>query len=260
LPESAVIKTHVPAVIEAFRGDLSRHRAGLQEAAGRVAPGFGVEDKAAREDGLRYALRYLQLPPRGIPEFVVSPMSFLAVLDENGVVIARDLKKKEDDHMRGMELAERFASVKRALSEGRSTEELVSFSEEAAAEKTYTMIFVEPVRREGKVVGAVVAGIPLWRWAQRMSRQGQMELTKEPRAVYWVFAYHGDKNYPPQQGLDLAGAIPNAASRKASLAKSPKGYTGQVNQFGRWYVYGVLPVPSIAPDAGFVIVRAEPIE
>ena len=38
------------------------------------------------------------------------------------------------------------------------------------------------------------------------------------------------------------------AARKAGLASSPGGFTGEFMQFGRWYAYGVLPLAMLGPD------------
>jgi hypothetical protein len=53
--------------------------------------------------------------------------------------------------------------------------------------------------------------------------------------------------------------VPDAAARAAGLANSPGGYTGEVMQFGRWYGFGVLPLPELGPDVGAVIFRADPV-
>ncbi|MCA9603706.1 MAG: hypothetical protein KC417_16860, partial [Myxococcales bacterium] len=224
---------------------------------------FIVEDPAQRERDMRFALRYVQEPPKGINELIVSPMSFLAAVDANGKVIARDLKKADEDQMKGEDFAAKFPVVRRALEDGIATEGLVTFDatdDKAKPPASYSMLFVAPARVAGKVVGALVAGIPLWRWSQRLSTQGQLELTKEPSAIYWVFAWKGDQLFPPKQGLEFDALLPDAAARKAGLAASPRGFMGKAQQYDRWYVYGVLPVPSIASDAGFIVVRGEPLE
>ena len=258
----AVRKTHVPEIAAAVQDDLARHRKGIAEAAKRLAPRFVVADAEARERGLRYGLRNAQEPPKGIGEFVASPMGFLAAVGVDGKVLARDVTKVEDDRMRGKDFAALYPVVREALANGEYGEALAPFGggegAKAGTPSSWSMLFVAPVRVDGVIVGAVVAGVPLGRWAQRMSRQGQLALTDEPGFVYWVFAYKGDQLFAPQSGIDLGALLPDGAARKAGLGKSPGGYTGTFDQFGRTFAFGVLPVPSIADDAGFIAVRGEP--
>jgi hypothetical protein len=61
---------------------------------------------------VKAALRILQQPKKGIDEFVASPMSFLAAIGVDGVVIARD---REVDRMRGQDFKTRFEVVRQAL-------------------------------------------------------------------------------------------------------------------------------------------------
>jgi hypothetical protein len=109
------------------------------------------------------------------------------------------------------------------------------------------------------VVGAVVIGIPLWRMAQRMSRQLQMEhLGDDGPAVLWVYLYRGDKLHHHGTSPDLDQLVPDAAARKSGLAKSPGGFTGGVVQHSAWYGYGVRPLRVLGPDVGAVIFRMDP--
>ena len=97
-------------VEELIEQDLENHQAGVDKAAAKLAPGFAVADPAKRESQMRAALRILQQPKKGIDEFVASPMSFLAALDVDGVVIARD---RSPDRMKGQDYKSRFDVVQR---------------------------------------------------------------------------------------------------------------------------------------------------
>jgi hypothetical protein len=121
------------------------------------------------------------------------------------------------------------------------------------------MLFVHPARRGGEIVGAVVAGIPLWRMAQRLGRQLQAERAEEDGVILWVYAYKGDELHHFGTPPDLDTVVPDAATRRAGLERSPGGFTGEVQQFGRWYAWGVLPVPRIGDDVGLVLFRSDPM-
>jgi hypothetical protein len=258
-----ILDEHVSRATEILREDLSRHRAGVREAAARLAPGFVVEDPATRERQLRYALRYVQEPPRGVPEFIASPMSFLAAVGMDGVVVCRD-GREADDLMRGQNYGERYAVVRRALEEGRAGHELVEFPpSEEGGEPGVGMIFAHPSVKDGQRVGAVVAGIPLWREAQRVGRQLQVDHADEDGLILWAYMYRGDRvfHFGTPEGVDAEmkeGAV-NGEARAAGLEQSPGGYTGAVEIIGRWFSYGVLPTPSWGEDVGIVLWRSDPI-
>lgn len=250
---------HAPRVKEILAEDMARHREGVREAAERLAPGFVLEDPAQREHDMRIALRRVQEPPRGIPQFIASPMSFLAAVAKDGRVIARDVSE-EDDRMRGQDFAERYDVVRRALEEGRAGYALGEFpSGEEGGKSSWSMLFVHPVRHGGEVVGAVVAGIPLWRMAQRLGRQLQVEHAGEDGTILWVYMYKGDELHHFGTPPDLDTVVPDAAARRRGLERSPGGFTGQVQQFGRWYGWGVLPTPRVAEDVGVIIFRSDPV-
>jgi hypothetical protein len=251
---------HFSAVAAVIHEDMSRHREGIREAAERLAPGFAVEDPAVRERQMRTALRYVQEPPRGVPEFIASPMSFLAAIGPDGVVIARDTMNPDDDQMKGQNFGERYALVRRGLEEGRGGRELVEFpATEEGGESSWSMLFVQPVRHRGRRVGVVAAGIPLWRWSQRLSRQLQVENADQAGIVLWVYMYRADRLFHFGTSELLDPLIPDVTVRREGLARSPGGFTGEFQMNTRWYAYGVLPVPSIGEDVGIIIVRSNPM-
>ena len=251
---------HAPYLTDVIREDMQRHRQGVADAAERLAPGFAVEDPDQREQQMRAALKLVQEPPRGVPEFIASPMSFLAAVGTDGKVIARDVDDA-DDRMQGEDFAERYEVVRRALEEGRAGYQLGEFPAEEEGEKSsWSMLFVHPAKRDGEVVGAVVAGIPLWRMAQRLGRQLQAEHAGEQDTILWVYAYKGDELHHFGTPPDLDTVVPGPAEREPGLERSPGGFTGEVQQFGRWYGWGVLPVPSIGEDVGLIIFRSDPTD
>ena len=127
------------------------------------------------------------------------------------------------------------------------------------ANPSVSIVMAAPARFQGRVVGAVVLGIPLWRMAQRMSRQLQIEnLGDNGPAVLWVYLYRGDKLHHHGTSPDLDQLVPDAAARVAGLAKSTGGFTGGVSQHGVWYGYGVRPLRVLGPDTGLVIFRMDP--
>ena len=84
-----------------------------------------------------------------------------------------------------------------------------------------------------------------------------MELAGKERVVVWVYVYQGDVLHHHGTPPDLDKLVPDANARKAGLAKSPGGFTGQVQQYGFWYGYGVRPLRVLGPDVGVVIFRME---
>ncbi|MBW1760290.1 MAG: cache domain-containing protein, partial [Deltaproteobacteria bacterium] len=160
-----VDRPRVQALVEQ---DLAQHQAGVVKAAQKLAPGFAVTDPAARESQVRSALRILQQPRKGIDEFVASPMSFLAAVGVDGLVIARD---REPDRMKGQDFKTRFDVVQEALGGSTATGLGEFYAKDPNAPSSWSILFAAPSVRDDRVVGAVLAGIPLSRLAQRLSRQ-----------------------------------------------------------------------------------------
>ncbi|MAC26008.1 MAG: hypothetical protein CMH59_05945 [Myxococcales bacterium] len=258
--QRALLQEHVPRVKELLRQDRERHRAGVREAAQLLKRGFGVPDAETRERQMRVALGRIQQPAaRGsVPQFIASPMAFLAAVDIDGTVIARD---SDEDHMAGQQWKERYASVREALEEGNVTYELAEFPAiEEGQPSSFSMIFTAPVQHEGQRVGAVTAGIPLWREAQRLSRQLRIDHAEaiEAGLTLWVYMYRGDRVfYGPDAPPELNEVVPDAATRQAGLERSPGGFTRDLQLYTRWYGYAVVPTPAIGEDAGIIVFRAE---
>ncbi len=254
-------EVHVPRVSAIIAEDFTRHRAGIMDAAHRVRRGFLVEDAETRERQMRVALRRIQdpssPPAQRISTFISSPMSFLAAVDKEGVVIARDA---DPDHMKGMNFGEDFSIVREALTAGATGVGMAEFQAlEEGSPNDFSTIFVAPARHQDEVVGAVVAGIPLWREAQRLSRQLRVELAPEIESglIVWVYLYKGDRIFHHDTPPDLDEVVPDAAARAAGLAESPGGFTGQIQFYGNWYGYGVVPVPRLGEDVGMIIFRCD---
>jgi hypothetical protein len=231
--------------------DLENHQAGVVKAAAKLAPGFSVADPAKRESQVRAALRILQQPKRGIDEFVASPMSFLAAVGLDGLVIARD---REPDRMAGQDFKSRFEVVRQALGGNAATALGEFYAEDPKAPSSWSILFAAPSLRDHQVVGAVLAGIPLSRLAQRLSRQFRVE-QKEGAAV-WVYLYKGDRIFhwdtPPQ----VDALVRDPVARAKALETSPAGYTEKVRLQGELQVYGVFPLELLGPDLGTIIFRA----
>ena len=240
-----------PRVQALVEQDLAHHQAGVVKAAQKLAPGFAVSDPAAREQQVRAALRILQQPKKGIDEFVSSPMSFLAAVGLDGIVIARD---REPDRMAGQDFKTRFDVVRQALGGTAVTALGEFYAADPNAPSSWSILFAAPSLRDGKVVGAVLAGIPLSRMAQRLSRQFRVE-QKEGASV-WVYLYKGERIFhwdtPPQ--VDVL--IRDPVARAKGLAASPAGYTEKVRLQGDLQVYGVFPLALLGPDVGTIIFRS----
>ena len=255
-----VLSEDVPATKQIIRRDLNNGMSGVRQAADLMERGFLVEDAARQEREIRTVLRRLRQPRRGIPELLSTPVSFIGAVAMDGKVICRDA---DPDMMRGFDMAQAAPVVRRALESGEAGHELSrlpSLNEEELP--SVTVIFAAPARHEGRVVGAIVAGLPLWRIAQQVTNQLQLDNARalQRGELVWALLYEADElhyhnAYPP----DLRELVPNAEQRAAGLGASPGGYTGEVNQYGRWYGYGVLPLPTLGENVGVVLFRSDPI-
>ncbi len=261
----AIAKEHLPRVRQIVQEDRQRIGEGLGVAAERLAPGFVVEPPEARERSLRAAMRQVQdpaAPPSvSIPQLAISPVSFLAAIGPDGRVIARDTPR-ERDRMRGEDFGERFEVVARAL-RGEAGEQLGAFEAKDAkgrASTSHSWLFAAPVCREGRVVGALLAGVPLWREAQRLSRQLRLEHAQEisKGLVLWAYLFVGDRLYHFGTPPELDEVVPDAGARAEGLRRSPEGFDGSLRVYHRVYGFGVYPLPQLAEGVGVVLLRAEP--
>jgi len=248
---------HVPRIQAIVREDLERAQTGLAAASTRLGRGFVVEDPAQRSREMRRALTLLTEPPRGIPELMISPMSFIAVVGADGIVICRD---RDPDPMAGQKPAGWFPHVRRRIPEAVPRAGVVGWPGWFPTEPpAVLMLHAVPTFYQGRVAGAIIAGTPLWRTAQRITRQLQAETASEGGTVIWVYLYRGDALHHRGTPADLDTIVPDAAARAAGLARSPGGFTGQEAQFGRWYAYGVVPLPELGDDVGFIVWRSDPV-
>ena len=248
---------HIPEAISWVREDVSRATAGVTSAAEQYASVFELEDAETRERRLRQALHGARRPPRAIPEFVPSPITFLVAIGTDGVVIARDA---EPDSLRGQDFGVRYPVVASALSEGRRGRGLAEFVAEEGDARSVSVLFAAPARHAGRTVGAVAAAMPLWSIAQRITRQlrGNYADDIERGVAIWAYVYEGEHIHHRGTPPDLDLLVPNREARRAAFAERPNGYTGMISLFGRNYGYGVVPMPSLGEDIGLVIFRANP--
>jgi len=248
--QSQLREVDFPRVQTLVEQDLENHQAGVVKAADKLAPGFSVSDPEKREAQVRAALRILQQPKRGIDEFVASPMSFLAAVDLDGLVIARD---REPDRMKGQDFKSRFEPVAQALGGTASIGLGEFYAEDPNAPSSWSILFAAPSLRDGKVVGAVLAGIPLSRLAQRLSRQFRVE--QKAGAPVWVYLFKGNRLFHWDTPPEVDVLVRDPVARAKALNASPAGYTEQVRLQGELQVYGVFPLALLGPDLGTIIFR-----
>jgi hypothetical protein len=232
---------------------IQRHSEGLAHAADRVSAGFVRAEPAQLETDMRQVLKVIRSTKRGVPELVISPMSFIAVVGKDGKCIARD---SDPDPMKGMDLAKLYPVVQDALN-GKAGYAMAEFEGEDPKNPSVTILMAAPSHYKGQVVGAMVLGIPLWRLQQLLSKQLQMELGGKAGVVLWVYVYRGAELHHHGSPPDLDKLVPDEASRNAGYAKSPGGFTSELQQYGYWYGYGVRPLRILGPDIGVVIFRME---
>ena len=246
---------HAPRVEKFVLDLMARHSAGLTHAADRIGAGFVKAEPAQLETDMRQVLKLIRSPKRGVPELVISPMSFIAVVGKDGKAIARDIDP-DKDKMKGMDLAKLFPVVADAL-QGKAGSSMGEFESEDPNKPSVTIMMAAPAHYKGEVVGALVLGIPLWRLQQVITKQLQMEIGGKQSVVLWVYVYRGAELHHHGTPPDLDKLIPDDATRKAGYAKSPGGFTGEVQQYAYWYGYGVRPLRVLGPDIGVIIVRME---
>lgn len=245
-----------PRVAEIVIDDLVRNQRGLARAADRIAAGFVKVVGEQQEKDMHTVLKLLQHPKKGIPELIISPLSFLAVVGMDGKVIARNA---EPDHMKGMDFGGQFPVVKRALA-GEAGYAMAAFKSLAkGGDPSVTILMAAPAHYRGEVVGALTLGIPLWRLQQQLSRQLQADAAgKESGVVLWVYVYRGAELHHHGTPRDLDLVVPDAKARRAGYVKSPGGFTGELAQYGFWYGWGVRPLRVLGDDIGVVIFRMDP--
>ena len=248
--EQRLREVDLPRVQALVQQDLASHLAGVVKAAAKLEPGFAVADPKHRESQIRSALKILQQPKKGIDEFVASPMSFLAAIGPNGVVIARD---RDQDRMSGQDFGKRFEVVRQALAGSAATGLGEFFAEDPDAPSSWSILFAAPSMRGAEVVGVVLAGIPLSRLAQRLSRQFRVE-SAEGDPV-WVYLYKGDRLFHWDTPPEVDALIRDPGARAEGLASSPAGYTEKARLQGELQVYGVFPIDLLAADIGTIVVR-----
>ena len=248
--ERQIRDVDVPRVQLLVEQDLAQHQAGVAKAAQKLAPGFAVSDPAARESQVRSALRILQQPKKGIDEFVASPMSFLAAIGMDGRVIARD---REPDRMKGQDFKTRFEVVRQALGGTAATGLGEFYAKDPDAPSSWSILFASPSLRGERVVGGVLAGIPLSRLAQRLSRQFRVE--QREGAPVWVYLYKGPRLFHWDTPPEVDALVRDPTARAAALATSPAGYTDKARLQGELQVYGVFPLELLGPDVGMIVFR-----
>ncbi|MFK7989998.1 MAG: hypothetical protein AB8I08_28520 [Sandaracinaceae bacterium] len=250
-----------PTARRVVRQDINAVTSGVAQAARVLRRGFQVEDPAQQERELRGMLRRLQQPQsrHAIPGLMATPITFVAAVGLDGNVICRDA---ENDLMRGFAIGEAAPVVRRAIAgeAGRELSRLPSLEEGELP--SVTLIFAAPAVIDDEVVGVIAAGLPLWRVAQQISRQLQLEHSdaRERGHQMWAMMYDDEQELHyhggfPDTLIDLA---PDAPARSRGLSGSPGGYTGEFQQFGRWYGYGIVPIQSIHDDVGVILFRSEP--
>ena len=254
IAQDHIVREHIPRMVAVIDEDMARHKKGLTYAADRVAAGFVKAAPERIEQEMRQVLRLIRSPKKGVSELVISPMSFMAAVDKNGVVIARDA---DPDKMKGMNLAEMFPQVRKALADELSWGIGEFENEIKGGDPSVTMIMAAPAHYKGEVVGAIALGIPMWRLAQRLSKQLQAESSRKG-IVLWVYVYRDSTLFHHGTPPDLDLLVPDQKARRAGLSKSPKGFTGAVSQYGFEYGFAVHPIPLLGKDAGIIIFRMDP--
>lgn len=247
LDRNAIVLDDAPKVIEMVRADLKHHEEGLLQLAQKLGPGFDLLPER-KEKELRLAMRILLKPPKGIQSLYASPRTFVASVDTTGQVICRD---SEPDRLRGFKLSDVSKAVKHLLAGENFQHEIIELpNPEDAGKPSVVWLMGAPVYQPEthQISGAVVLGIPLWRYAQRITKQLQVNHLSEKEMIVWAYLMRGNRLHHFGTPPDLDKMIPKPETIAAGLARSKGGFTGQFNQFNRWYAYGVLPLTAMTEN------------
>ena len=220
----------VPAYLRMIGEDREKVFRGVQAAAQRVEPAYrGDVDAAERARRLTDMLERVDAPRRGVAELVFSPVLYIGGTDQDGTLLAevgvRDAAKVGvgSDYRA-------FDVVTQALAgtPGHAVIDLADVVEDDPG-PTDTWLFAAPIFGEdAEVMGALVAGVPLWREAQRLTAQMRLEQADAIVAgrVVWAYLARGGQAYAsrePTASNDITDAVPDAATRAAGLARSAPG-------------------------------------
>jgi hypothetical protein len=244
----AKIKTLVKENAEA-------HVEAVTKVAAKVAPLFEGEEPPT-EEKLRATLAGVVKPPEVIQTLVFSPVDLTVVVDTDGVILARDRDAEGGREFKGRNLFEESPELRAAFEKKKPTHVLGKLGRgENAVPYLY---FIAPVERDGEAVAAAVVGYGLWKEGRRITLQMRRETEqgKERVLVIWAFAYLGDEFYKlPNSPLEVEQVVPDAATRRAELAKSPEGYITTARILQRELGVAVIPFPEIGEDFGIIYLR-----
>lgn len=254
--EAKIKQVHIQQIRSWVDRTFARHRKGISLAAQRLAPGFEVEPEETRRAQMRVALKLMSQPPRGVSELIASPKSFLAAVDQKGIVLARDAQANAD-RMQGRDLSA-LLPIQQAM-RGKAADGLVVFPSLDAGEPSVSLVFAHPVTIGTQQVGTLVVGIPLWRLAQQFSQQLRLSYAKHDDLVLWVYLYHDNRMHHFGTPPELDQALPPLHTLRSELKRSPSGFTTSVNVVGRPYAVGVYPLPKLGAQTGVIIVRSDPL-
>ncbi|QQR88879.1 MAG: hypothetical protein IPJ88_11670 [Myxococcales bacterium] len=248
-----ILSKHRPEAQAWIKRIIERHEKGTKLAAEHLAPGFTVQDDE-RAEQMRVALRLMSQPPKGISELIASPKSFVAAVDLEGKVIARDVKK-QDDKMQGLSFSD-YAPIKSALA-GKADHGLVKFKDDKGGPAAVSLLFAHPASSDDGVVGVVAVGIPLWRLAQAVSQQLRIEYASEANLILWAYLFYDGQFHHFSTPPEVDDALPSVAQMSARLRKSPNGFSDEMQVMGRAFGLGVFEAPRIADKVYVVIVRSD---
>jgi hypothetical protein len=234
--------------------NLDAHVEAVTKVAAKLAPLF-AGDEAPADEKLGATLAGVVKPPEVIQTLVFSPVDLMVAIDSDGVILARD-REVEGREFKGRNLFEESPELRAAFEKGKPAHALGKIGRgEKAIPYLY---FVAPIERDGKAVAAAVIGYALWKEGRRVTNQMRRETEqgKERVLVIWAFAYLGDEYYKlPNSPLEVEQVVPDAATRKVELSKSPDGYVTTARILQRELAVAVIPFPEVGSDFGIIYMR-----
>ena len=222
-------ETHAAEVKHLVVDDIDDHLVGVKAAGARVAPGFAVVDPKRRESQMRTALA----PADQATARHSSADRLGAHVHRSRRAERRRARHRRQrgarPHDRGRPREAVRAGAQRSGGQRRATRWTRFLRSKRGPRAAFRCCSRRLRAKDGKVVGAVLTGIPLWRLSQRLTKQLQLDHVSEKGAILWVYVYQGDKLHHFGTPPDLDTMVPDAAGAKGRPGREPGRLHGRVH-------------------------------
>jgi hypothetical protein len=191
------VQEHVAIAAKTIKNSLDSMLPALREAAKIKLLAPAMAGGPAKEDDVRIELTDMSRPGGKLG---IAAFGFVAAVGLDGKVIARD-KPKDEDKLKGFNLAVPFSAVQQAL-QGGEANEVGEFPAVDGYPSSVISVAAVPVRdATGKVVGALAAGRSFGRLAVLAKTYIEVETKKDP--VIWVGLLRNGRLFPSGDDSDV---------------------------------------------------------